>query len=146
MNVELDMDQHHYIIVDKSTNQIVTEYFADQKGSNSEFADENKWLELEIPLQASISYLRVVCNQGKYSLAEDTQKKQAYNQALLQSKVNSVRNQRDQLLVKSDWTQVIDSPLTDVQKLAWKKYRQKLRDITKGVTLTQDVIWPDPPV
>jgi hypothetical protein len=40
---------------------------------------------------------------------------------------SAVRNQRNQMLKDSDWTQLSDSP---VDKTAWAVYRQALRDIT----------------
>ena len=49
----------------------------------------------------------------------------------LQSRVDSqwalIRNQRNQLLAQSDWTQLADTP---VDKDKWALYRQELRDIT----------------
>lgn len=39
------------------------------------------------------------------------------------------RSERNELLFKSDWTQGIDSPLTDEQKATWRVYRQQLRDL-----------------
>jgi len=44
------------------------------------------------------------------------------------------RNERDRLLLQSDWTQVADAPV-DVE--AWATYRQALRD------LPADPAWPD---
>ena len=49
----------------------------------------------------------------------------------------NARLQRDALLRESDWTQVLDSPLSDDQKTQYRTYRQALRDIT----LHQN--WPD---
>jgi hypothetical protein len=49
----------------------------------------------------------------------------------LQSRVDTqwqvVRNQRNQMLKDSDWTQVADAP---VDKAVWATYRQALRDVT----------------
>lgn len=45
----------------------------------------------------------------------------------------SVRNQRDQLLKQSDWTQIPDSALTAEQKAAWAEYRQQLRDLPGNI-------------
>ena len=42
-----------------------------------------------------------------------------------------LRNYRNNLLRESDWTQAVDSPLSDSKKAEWKTYRQSLRDITK---------------
>ena len=52
-------------------------------------------------------------------------------------KATNARLQRDALLRESDWTQVLDSPLTDDVKTQYRTYRQALRDIT----LHQN--WPD---
>tara|TARA_R110000824_G_scaffold56012_1_gene153745 strand:- start:229 stop:579 length:351 start_codon:yes stop_codon:yes gene_type:complete len=55
-----------------------------------------------------------------------------------------VREARDNRLLKCDWTQLVDVPLTEAQKTAWQTYRTALRDIT-----TQsdpfNINWPSPP-
>jgi len=56
--------------------------------------------------------------------------------------MRDVRNKRDELLDDSDWTQVPDSPANSSE---WATYRQKLRDITKDIDLS-NVTWPTPPV
>ena len=40
-----------------------------------------------------------------------------------------VREQRDQKLFESDWTQMSDAPITDAKRAEWVTYRQVLRDI-----------------
>jgi hypothetical protein len=52
-----------------------------------------------------------------------------------------VRNQRNDLLAASDWTQLSDAPVDD---LAWAVYRQALRDITNQSN-PFEVIWPTSP-
>ena len=136
----------HFIVIQKSTGQIIKEHYADEKGKYEEFLDENEWYEMEVPMEAVVSYLRVEFINGKYILKEDAMKKKDYILQLFQQKVDEVRNQRNVLLKESDWTLVSDSPLTDAQKQAWKTYRQKLRDITKTMTVNnQNVTWPTPP-
>lgn len=56
-----------------------------------------------------------------------------------QSQADGVRGGRDDLLVKSDWTQVADAP---VDKAAWATYRQELRDITEQEGFPWTVQWP----
>ena len=56
--------------------------------------------------------------------------------------VNSVRDQRNTLLVESDWTQVLDAP---VDQAAWATYRQALRDITAQEGFPHNVTWPTKP-
>lgn len=55
------------------------------------------------------------------------------------------RYKRNQLLQQSDWTQMPDSPLSETNRLAWKTYRQALRDITTESGWPSTVVWPQPP-
>lgn len=62
--------------------------------------------------------------------------------------VAGLRRHRDRLLADSDWTQVPDAPLTEVQVAAWREYRQALRDLPAVYTDVQsaeDVVFPEPP-
>ena len=43
--------------------------------------------------------------------------------------LQNLRNERNRLLVESDWTQLPDVP--EETKTAWQVYRQELRNITK---------------
>lgn len=56
-----------------------------------------------------------------------------------------VRQQRDQLLFASDWTQGNDSPLTTAQKSAWAVYRSALRDLPLQEGFPAAVTWPVAP-
>ena len=53
----------------------------------------------------------------------------------------SIRNQRDRLIEKSDWRAVSDRKL----EIGWKEYRQALRDISKQEGFPHDVEWPVDP-
>jgi hypothetical protein len=59
-----------------------------------------------------------------------------------QAQADGVRNQRNQSLSESDWTQVADAP---VDKAAWATYRQALRDVTQQAGFPWDVQWPVAP-
>jgi hypothetical protein len=54
----------------------------------------------------------------------------------------SVREQRDQKLKDSDWTQIADAP---VDKAAWATYRQALRDIPSQAGFPWQIQWPVEP-
>jgi hypothetical protein len=54
-----------------------------------------------------------------------------------------LRNWRDSELVKTDFSQLPDSP---VDKLAWAEYRQLLRDLPKQNKNPQLIIIPNRPV
>lgn len=57
----------------------------------------------------------------------------------------NMRNQRDQLLIKCDWTQLPDSPLDADGKLAWALYRETLRMIPQQDGFPWGVQWPPEP-
>ena len=59
----------------------------------------------------------------------------------LERKLENIRMIRNGLLADTDWMANSDVTMSD----AWKKYRQDLRDITKGVTLSKEVVWPTAP-
>ena len=52
-----------------------------------------------------------------------------------------LREERDRLILKTDWWVLPDRTPTDEQKT----YRQELRDITKTYSSLEDVVWPTPP-
>lgn len=57
----------------------------------------------------------------------------------------SLRIERNRLLAKSDWTQLIDSPLDEIARDAWAVYRQDLRDLTDNVDENGEVEFPVQP-
>lgn len=61
---------------------------------------------------------------------------------------NLIRQYRIGLLASSDWTQTIDSPLSEAKRAEWAAYRQALRDLPdtgSNVNNIHDVVWPTPP-
>lgn len=59
------------------------------------------------------------------------------------NKEAAVRQERNELLAASDWTQLTDSPVTN--KAEWAQYRETLRDITRTAEFPWSVVWPTPP-
>jgi hypothetical protein len=60
----------------------------------------------------------------------------------------ALKSIRGWMLTESDWTQTVDSPLDEETKLAWREWRQAMRDITDGVTVETIGEWieiPNPP-
>lgn len=56
-----------------------------------------------------------------------------------------VRQHRDALLTATDHTQTLDAPLTTECKLAFRAYRQELRDITARAEFPYIESWPEKP-
>lgn len=64
------------------------------------------------------------------------------------SKLASIRLQRDYLLSQTDWTALNDVPLSPQEKTAYENYRQQLRDFPDVVDLDlpiEEIIWPTKP-
>jgi len=57
---------------------------------------------------------------------------------------DKVRQQRNNLLLASDWTMAADAP-ERLNFREWEMYRQRLRDITENFESPKDVIWPESP-
>ena len=60
-----------------------------------------------------------------------------------EAKAAEVRQQRNELLAASDWTQLPDAPTKDAQ--AWIAYRQALRDLASQPGFPYAVTWPEKP-
>jgi hypothetical protein len=59
-----------------------------------------------------------------------------------------LRAERNSLLLASGWTQENDSPLSEEEKLEWRKYRQALRDLPQvypHITDISEVTFPSKP-
>tara|TARA_R110000782_G_scaffold33535_12_gene80802 strand:+ start:178 stop:564 length:387 start_codon:yes stop_codon:yes gene_type:complete len=62
--------------------------------------------------------------------------------------LDEMRVMRNAALSASDWTQMIDAPITKTKKAKWKSYRQALRDMpqnSQSITSAHDIIWPVTP-
>jgi len=55
--------------------------------------------------------------------------------------MESIRRERNSLLVATDWTANSDVTMSD----AMKTYRQELRDVPASNTVYEDVTWPTKP-
>jgi hypothetical protein len=53
-----------------------------------------------------------------------------------------VRNERNNIIAKTDWTQLADSP---VDKTVWAEYRQALRDVPTQAGFPWTIEWPVEP-
>ncbi|MDW6004719.1 tail fiber assembly protein [Vibrio mangrovi] len=58
---------------------------------------------------------------------------------------SEIRRRRDLLIARTDWTQTIDSPVTDEKQKAFSAYRQILRDIPQTYSDPDEVVWPEQP-
>ena len=73
--------------------------------------------------------------------AEWDAKEAAYAAKADDRKAEEVRQERNQLIQKSDWMACSDVTMSD----AWKTYRQALRDISAQEEFPDTVTWPTKP-
>lgn len=69
--------------------------------------------------------------------------KDAKAKVISDRKAAEARSQRDLLLAETDYTQMPDAPVTDVQ--AWADYRQALRDVPEQSGFPDTIDWPVKP-
>jgi hypothetical protein len=59
--------------------------------------------------------------------------------------ISEIRAKRNLLLLDCDWTQLLDAPISESQKLDWANYRQSLRDLPATISDDGLVSWPTKP-
>ena len=77
-------------------------------------------------------------------LAEVEARDQAWIDGALDRALSGLRDRRNNLLAETDWMANSDVTMSD----DWKTYRQKLRDLTNGLTTVEevnDVVFPTKP-
>ena len=81
-------------------------------------------------------------------VCEKPEPEELTNEELISIMQPEIRARRNERLIKSDWTQFADSPLSKAKKTKWSAYRQALRDIPENyadATSIDDIIWPTKP-
>lgn len=68
-----------------------------------------------------------------------------WNDMTSAEKWEEIKYQRNIYLLKCDWTQLLDVVLTEAEIVAWRDYRQALRDIPQTYPNPDDVIFPERP-
>jgi len=108
--------------------------------------------EIELCVECSESELQHYTPyvEGEYSAEEylifdgvPVRKNQADIDAVeLEQAWFELKDMRTSLLKDSDWTQVPDAPVNEVE---WAAYRQELRDLPSNITDPKNPVWPTPP-
>ena len=94
----------------------------------------------------------LVCNDadaaaklGALPCDEDANIGDVYAPPPLPMTESEAREMRDKLLAETDWTQLLDSPLSDELREAYRIYRQALRNIPSQEGFPASIVWPEPP-
>ena len=128
----------YFIAVKPDTLQIVAMY--EYTNADPSREPEAEHIEVIPPLD----YRAVLVSkdsEGNIQLAPDT----ATMSEMYAWEYKVIRQQRNDLLYKSDWTQIPGGPLTTEKKAAWATYRQQLRDLVIEGSCPLNFVWPTPP-
>ena len=77
---------------------------------------------------------------------EQWQEPENYQQLLFDEAASKVKQERQQLLATTDWTDTVSASARLENYNAWQFYRQQLRDITTQEGYPFNVVWPTQPV
>jgi hypothetical protein len=61
------------------------------------------------------------------------------------ARYDALRTERNVRLTNCDWTQALDTQLSEVTGNTWQVYRQQLRDLPAMTDDPTQVVWPTPP-
>lgn len=123
-------------------------YKIDDKGNIvEELLDVNKipqgYIGTEQKLDATI---HMYVNGSVMMKPKEAPKKQIVARLTNEQKLQSIRELRDILLVKTDWTQTLDAPISAEKQEEYRVYRQALRELPSRADLDLDnPIFPKKP-
>lgn len=127
-------DLEHLIIeINEQINQIPKMVYNEQTASFEQDMDEqgNPIFEEEIVITHLFSL-----DPNKNSIEQTKQEQRA---------MSDLRQKRDVLLCESDFSQLVDAPLTEPKKEEYRQYRQALRDLPSTVVDVLNPIFPSKP-
>lgn len=67
------------------------------------------------------------------------------DKAVLDVAWDIIRNRRNFLIKETDWTQVVDTPISEDLKAQYAAYRQALRDLPQSTDNPDEIVWPVKP-
>lgn len=91
---------------------------------------------VENPTDEDVEKAKEIAYNGEYTIDEVNDNPLTAEEA---------RAQRDKLLAETDWTQVLDAPISAECREAFRVYRQALRDITEQDGFPESIVWPVKP-
>ncbi len=121
-----------YTIYKTETGEIVSIYSGNNISAN---------------LPSDCSYILGDYDQRNYKVVDGvvTAKSQAEMDVIIdEENWGKLRDIRNDMLQRTDWTQSPDSPLTDAKKQEWAVYRQQLRDMPSTAD-PENPTWPSQP-
>lgn len=137
-----------YVTVNLDSLEIVDRFNAESERDLEERkADNLTFIQVKEPLTINTVRAQKYEN-GEITLVEDEELTKIMNdqpRLIMERKIRLFKNQRNNLLLKSDWTQLPNAPISDEKKAEWVTYRQALRDLPSVTEDPENPDWPTPP-
>jgi uncharacterized protein YabE (DUF348 family) len=127
----------HRTLYDKTTGEII---------NSANLSD--KQLSKILTENPQLNYINLYTNGVKNIAVDVDTKKLKKVPPPSQNIAGLIRQRRIGLLNSSDWTQSLDSPLSESKRAEWAAYRQALRNLPDeqgNVNSIDDVVWPTSP-
>lgn len=135
-----------WLYYDKDLIKILNVYdtnFIDHANAYPQTSSENVG-QMQLPVNTKMEHLDIRTDEsGNIETYQNMNREPFYWTVADWGKIRTKRNAR---LAETDWTQVVDSALSDEQKANWASYRQTLRDLTTLYNNPSDVVWPEAPL
>lgn len=106
-----------------------------------EWADLDQYAHVVVGESQNRDHLSAALVNGEIVLQDDAAKVSTHLDGLF----SILRQQRNEKLSESDWTQMNDSPLSSELKALWAQYRQELRDLPQNTVDPLNPTWPESP-
>ena len=94
----------------------------------------------------SFNSVEIKCNDDALEANVIIAEKEAYNGIYTVEDApmteEEARAERDRLLDETDWTQVLDAPISPESREAFRVYRQALRDVPEQAGFPEAIEWP----
>ena len=106
----------------------------------------NRGTEEEPNIVQTFNDKEVQCSSDTLEAALSTAQQEAYNGEYIVEDIpmteDEARLERDRLLAETDWTQVLDAPISSESREAFRVYRQALRDVPEQAGFPEAIEWP----
>lgn len=108
----------------------------------------NHGTEEEPQIVEELYPVEIPCNDDTFEANYAIAKAEAYGEVTIEEvpdppmTAEEARAKRDKLLAETDWTQVLDAPISAECREAFRVYRQALRDITEQEGFPEVIEWP----
>ena len=134
-------DQTNYIVVEHDDSIAPGWTRPMSQADAATYSVYQTWIQSNTPSQIAGNQYVTIDGQGNVTYNSA----QAAADALAAAWVQ-VRAQRNTLITATDWSQMVDAPISSGDKTAMAQYRQQLRDLPQTTTDPTRVVYPSVPV